>query len=172
VSQARKKKALDFKDYWGQQIFRQQDGQKEKLWALARRKYAEDDIERKGLGIYLGIKEEYIYEMETDNDPESETYGQRVPKQRTVYDTAGKAHEEPMPVETKFKLVDDVTPVNLKKYQALEGYNPIFGSTQLYWVISGRKIKCENPEDFWSHTLREVEKFVLPQKVSIVPTSK
>lgn len=168
----RKKKVLDFKDYWGQQIFRQQDGQREKLWALARRKYAEDDIERKGIGIYLGIKEEYIYEMETDNDSESETFGQRVPKKRTVFTADGKPHEEPMPVETKFRLVDDVTPANIKKYQVLEGYNPIFGSTQLYWVINGRKMKCENPEEFWGRTTREISNYVLPPKVNVMPSSK
>jgi len=172
VETQRKKKQLNFSDYWGQQIFRQQDGAKEKLWALARRKYADDDVERKGVGTYLGIKEEYIYEMETDQDPESETFGQRVPKTRTVYDTSGKEHTEPMPVETKFRLTDDVTPANIKKYQGLEGYNPVFGSTQLYWVINGRKVRCENPDDFWNHTIKEVKDFVLPQKVSVIPTSK
>jgi len=70
------------------------------------------------------------------------------------------------------RLTDDVTPANIKKYQSLEGYNPIFGSTQLYWVINGRKIRCETPDDFWGHTIKEVKELVLPNKVSIVPTSK
>jgi len=171
VAAARKKKPFSFDEHWGQQIFRTKKGPKEFLWALVRRKYDEDDIERKGIGIHIGVEEKPIFEMETDQDPESVTFGKRVPKRRIVYDTAGNPKEEDMPVETRFTYIHEVSPVNIKKYKKLEGHNTLYGYTQFYWVINDRKVKCDNPEDFWKYNIGEVQKYVIPEKVSIVPTS-
>lgn len=74
------KKSLTSNDYWAQYIVRTFSDGKDYMYALVRRKYSEDDIESKGAGNYLGLLEEDRFEMITDNDPESDTFGKRISK--------------------------------------------------------------------------------------------
>ena len=168
----RKKKELSFNDYWGQQIFRLTKGNKDYLWALVRRKYGEDDIERKGIGTHVGVAEKQVYEMETDNDPESVTFGKRVPRRRIVYDTAGNPKEESLPIETRFAFIHEATPANILKYKKLVSNSSVFGFTQFYWVFNNRKVLCENENDFWNLKNSVAKKYAIPAKVSIVPSAE
>lgn len=162
------KKKFDFKEHWGQQLFRAKQGNKDYLWALVRRQYGPNDVERKGEGKYIGVTEEEIYELETDKDPESTTFGQRVPRKKIVYDTAGNPKDVPMPIEKRFKFIHEVNAKNIADYKKLVGFSTAFKHTQFYWVFQGRKVHCENPDDFWRLSVSEAKKLAIPQKVSIV----
>ena len=74
------KKELKPEDYWAQYIVRTKSDGKEYVYALVRRRYSDDDIESKGPGSYLGVSEDDRFEIITDTDPESDTFGKRVPK--------------------------------------------------------------------------------------------
>ena len=72
------KKELGPGDYWAQYIVRTRSAGVDYLYALVRRRYSEDDIERDGRGKYIGVEEEPRFPMTTDTDPESETFGKRI----------------------------------------------------------------------------------------------
>ncbi len=163
------KKKFNFNEYWGQQLFKVKQGNKDYIWALVRRKYGEDDIERKGMGKNIGVAEEEIYEMETDKDPDSETFGKRIPRKRIVYDTSGNSKEVPAPIERRFKFIHEANAKNIADYKKLVGYTTAFKGTQFYWVFQGRKVTCENPNDFWTLSVAEAKRVAIPQKVTIAP---
>jgi len=163
------KKKFNFNDNWGQQLFKVRQGSKDYIWALVRRQYGPNDVERKGKGQYIGVSEEEIYELETDKDPESDTFGKRIPKKRIVYDTAGNSKEVDSPIERRFKFVHEANAKNIADYKKLVGYSTAFKGTQFYWVFQGRKVTCENPNDFWTISVADAKKIAIPQKVSIVP---
>ena len=165
------KKKFDFDEWWGQQIFRARSDGKDYLWALIRRKYGTNDIERKGVGINIGVSEEEIFEMETDKDPDSETFGKRIPRKKIVYDTAGNQKEIPMPVETRFRPTHEINAVNISKYKKLIGYSSIFGNTKFYFVIKGKKYAIESEDEFWDLTIPEAAKKMTPKKVTQTKTT-
>ena len=72
------KKELGPDDYWAQYIVRTHSAGKDYLYALVRRRYSEDDVERDGRGKFIGVDEEPRYPMVTDTDPESDTFGKRI----------------------------------------------------------------------------------------------
>ena len=72
------KKELGPDAYWAQYIVRTHSAGKDYLYALVRRRYSEDDIERDGVGKYIGVIEEERFPMVTDTDPESDTFGKRI----------------------------------------------------------------------------------------------
>jgi len=160
------KKKFDFTEWWGQQLFRGRSNQKDYIWALIRRKYGENDIERKGGGMNIGVQEEEIFEMETDKDPESETFGKRIPRTKIVYDTAGNQKEIPMPIETRLRPIHEATAKNIADYKKLIGFSSIFGNTQFYFVIRGKKYTVDNEEDFWTTTIPEAKKKMTPTKTT------
>ena len=101
------KKKLSSDDYWAQQIIRAQQGGKDYIFALVRRKYDEDDIEPVGPGEYIGLDQKKNYPKVTDNDPESDTFGKRI----------SKPNAEPSGIKVVYK--DSFTPANVKKYQKM-----------------------------------------------------
>ena len=66
------KKELGPESYWAQYIVRTHSAGKDYLYALVRRRYSEEDIERDGTGKYIGVIEEERFPMVTDTDPESD----------------------------------------------------------------------------------------------------
>jgi len=72
------KKELGPKDYWAQYIVRTHSAGKDYLYALVRRRYSEEDVEREGRGKYIGVEEEPRFPMVTDADPDSDTFGKRI----------------------------------------------------------------------------------------------
>lgn len=160
------KKAFSFDNSWAQQIFRGHQDGKDYLWALTRRRYGPDDIERKGKGILIGVKEEIIYELETDKDPESTTFGERIPKKKIVFDTAGHPHEEEVRIETRYRYTHEANPINVAKFKKMCSYSTIFRTdSQLYWVFDGRVVRADIADKFWKQTLKQVKTGAIPAKV-------
>ena len=114
----------------------------------------------------IGVQEEEIFEMETDKDPESETFGKRIPRTKIVYDTTGNQKEIPMPIETRLRPIHEATAKNISDYKKLIGFSSVFGNTQFYFVIRGKKYTVDNEEDFWSMTIPEAKKKMTPTKTT------
>ena len=123
------KKELKPEDYWAQYIVRTRSDNKEYVYALVRRRYSEDDIESKGPGSYLGVKEDDRFEIITDTDPESDTFGKRV----------SKPDSQPIGKKLKFTLpFNQKNAADFKKMWAAVG-TP-FGETKFYWKFKERTI--------------------------------
>ena len=141
------KKQLKPEDHWAQYIVRTQSGGKEYVYALVRRRYSDDDIESKGSGEYLGVSEEDRFEIVTDTDPESDTFGKRVPKPDSQ--AIGRKLKYTLPLNTK-----NIT--DLKKMCAAVG-TP-FGETKFYWKFKERTITAEDENEFWTIDWSEAHK--------------
>ena len=138
------KKELKPEDYWAQYIVRTRSESKEYLYALVRRRYSEDDIEAKGPGTYLGVKEAERFEIITDTDPDSETFGKRV----------SKPNSEPVGKKLKFTLPFNAKNIgDFKKMCAAP-----FGETKYYWKFKERTITAEDEKEFWTVDWSEAHK--------------
>jgi len=149
------KKKLKTEDYWAQHIIRAQQGGKDYIYALTRRKYSEDDIESTGAGEYVGLTREEKFPKITDNDPDSETFGKRVSKPNAD------------PVGVKLVYLDEVNSTNIKKYKDMVGING-FGSTEFIWKFKQINISADKIDEFWSITQEDAyDKYVLKQVIKI-----
>ena len=141
------KKQLKPEDYWAQYIVRTTSDNKEYLYALVRRRYSEDDIEAKGPGTYLGVSEQDRCEIVPDTDPESDTFGKRVPKPEAT--AIGKKLKFTLPFNQK-----NIT--DFKKMCAAVG-TP-FGETKFYYKFKERTITAEDVNEFWTIDWSECHK--------------
>lgn len=154
------KKKLTEKDWWAVNVVRAQQDGKDCIFATVRRKYADDDIETKGSSEYLGLDRTQSFPRITDNDPESDTFGQRI-------DKPGAA-----PLGTKMIYTDEFTPENIKKYKAMCGTNH-FGQTELIWKFKQVQISVDLVEEFWSIPQDEAyRKYVQKEQTIKVETDK
>lgn len=154
------KKKLTEDDFWAQQIIRAQQDGKDCIFALVRRRYSEDDIESTGPGEYIGVEHQKAYPKITDNDPDSETFGQR------IY----KPNAEP----TGIKLIyqDKFTPENVKKYKSMCGITS-FGSTQYIYKFKQINITADKLNEFWTEPQDEIyNKYILKENVIKIETDK
>ena len=153
------KKKLTDKDYWAQQIGRVEQNGVDHIFALVRRKYAEDDIETTGPGEYIGAETIQNYSKITDQDPDSETFGKRI-------------EDRTSPIGTKIVFKDEATPENIKKYQGMAGVNT-FGKTQYIWHFPMESITAPSAKEFWKTPVEEAyRRFVLKEQVIKVETNK
>ena len=147
------KKELTPSDWWAQNIWRTQSGGKEKIFALVRRKYGESDVETKGPGQYLGLKESDRFEMVTDNDADSETFGKRVPN------PSGE------PVGKKLEYTLEFNDKNIKDLrQMVAVIGTPFGQTRFYYKFKERTITCESEEEFWTLDWHEAHERYIHRK--------
>jgi len=149
------KKELGPEDWWAQYIVRTESGGKEKIYALARRRYAPDDIETKGPGTFLGIKEVDRFEMIRDTDPDSDTYGKRIPNPSG--EPSGKKQE----------YTYDFNDKNIKDFkQMVASIGTPFGQTRFTYKFKERTINCINEDEFWSIPWNEAyERYILGKQV-------
>jgi len=141
------KRKLQPNDYWAQYIVRTQTDGKDYIYALVRRKYADDDIEPKGPGEYLGVDEEDRFERITDNDPDSETFGKRI----------SKPDSQPIGKRLKFTLA--FTKQNVDDFKKMCGaIGTPFGETRFYYKFKERTITAENTDEFWTLDWTEAHK--------------
>ena len=146
------KKKLTDKDWWALNVVRAQQDDKDCIFASVRRKYAEDDIETKGSGEYIGLDRKESFPRITDNDPESDTYTQRI-------DKPGAS-----PIGTKMIYTDEFNAENIKKYKAMCGTNH-FGQTQLIWKFKQVDISVDLVDEFWTMSQDEAySKYVLKEQ--------
>ena len=147
------KKKLSSDDYWAQQIIRAQQGGKDYIYALVRRRYSEDDIEPIGPGEYIGLDQQKNYPKVTDNDPDSDTFGKRI----------DKPNSEPSGVKVLYK--DLFTPANIKKYQGMCGNNA-WGETSYIYKFKQIAITADKVDEFWKNTQDEIyNKYILKEQV-------
>jgi len=146
------KKKLTEKDFWALNVVRAQQDGKDFLFASVRRKYAEDDIETKGSGEWLGLSKVESFERIIDQDPDSDTFGERIDKPNSA------------PIGTKKVYTDEFNAENIKKYKALCGSNH-FGQTELIWKFKQVNINVEIDAEFWSMPFEEAyKKYVLKEQ--------
>jgi len=156
---------IDFDKYWAQQIFLSQSGGKPHIFALVRRKYGPNDVESKGPGEYIGLNSEPIYEMETDTTPDSETYGQRVPKEITVYDQTGREIKQKVQTGTDMRPIFEATAATLKNFRSMVGHMPKpHGDTQFYWIFKEGKYSASDADEFFNTPLAKVQEVLVKRK--------
>ncbi len=155
------KRKLGPDEYWAQVIYRAQQAGKDKIYALVRHKYTEDDIEATGPGEFIGLKHIKRYTKQTDQDPESETFGQRIDK------------PDSEPIGTQLVYEDAYTPENVTKYKKMVGVNN-FGETKFVWKFKQMNISGDhNPEEFWEIKQNEAyDKYVSRNPVIKIDTNK
>lgn len=147
------KKKLTDKDFWAQHIIRAKQDGKEYIYALVRRKYADDDIESTGPGEYLGLDKKPSYQKITDNDPDSDTFGQRI----------DKPNSEPTGVRMIF--TDEFNAKNIAKYKSMCGING-FGQTEFIWKFKQINLSADQVDEFWSlEQDKAYNKYVLKEQV-------
>lgn len=156
------KRKLNPEELWAQQIFRYQDpsGQ-DFIAALVFKKFSDFDVEGKGPGQYIGIERKEVFDMVTDNDPDSDTYTQRIQK------------PDSEPIRTVMRFTDKATPANLEKYKKMAGTTSA-GITELIWKFREGAFNCSDREAFWTTPMSEVYQSVVLNKtvVQIVPQKK
>jgi hypothetical protein len=168
-----KKQISDFTKLWAQQIYRLQRGEKGYIVALVRRKYGERDVEPVGPGEYVGMKQQPIYEMTTDSDPDSDTFNERVPKEITVYDASGRELKQKVQTGVDWIPTDEDTQENLTKYRQLIGAMPKpFGDTQFYWLFKEGKRSAENADEFFDTPIKKVRDILIVRKSSLKRAKK
>lgn len=154
------KKKLTDKDWWALNIVRAQQDGKDCIFASVRRRYAENDIETKGSGEYLGLDRKQSFPRITDQDPDSDTFGQRI-------DKPGAS-----PIGTKMIYVDEFTPANIKKYKAMCGTNH-FGQTELLWKFKQINISVDLVDEFWTLSQDDAyNKYVLKEQTIKIAQDK
>ena len=151
------KKELGPEDWWAQYIVRTRSGGKDYLYALVRRRYSEDDIERDGRGKYIGVDEEPRYPMVTDIDPESETFGKRI-----------KANEKEA-VGIKLKYTLDFNEKNISDLkQMCAAVGDPFGETRYIWKFKERAIASDNVKNFWDLDWEEAHKRFIERTKQVI----
>jgi len=154
------KKKLTDKDWWALKSVRAQQEGKDCIFASVRRRYADDDIETKGAGEYLGLSRKQSFPRMTDQDPESDTFGQRIDKKGAN------------PIGTKMIYTDEFTPDNIKKYKTMCGTTN-FGSTELIWKFKQVQISVDLVDEFWSMSQDDAyKKYVLKEQTIKIAQNK
>lgn len=147
------KKKLTEKDFWLQTVWRAEQDGKQYIFGRVRRRYAEDDIELKGSGEYIGTSRVQSFPRITDNDPDSDTFGERIEDKNAS------------PIGTRMMFTDELTSENVKKYKAMCGVNG-FGQTQYVWKFKQINISADLIDEFWTLPHDEAyNKYVLNQQV-------
>jgi len=154
------KKKLTDSDFYAQQIIRKQQDGKDYIFALVRRKYSDDDVESKGPGEYIGINRKESFAKITDNDPESDTYTER------IEDINGA------PIGIKMILLDEFNAKNIERYQKMEGITS-YGQTQLIYMFRQINITADKSVEFWTVPQDDIyDRYVLKQQVIQIETNK
>jgi len=133
------------KNYWAQEVFRVLVNGQGHIGALVRRKYDETDVEKRGLGMYIGIKEVEVKDMITDNDPESETFGKRIPDPN---DEGGRK---------KMQFVETDDKEALAKYKKLTGTTN-YGTTILTYKFREQTFEAPDSEEFWTADIKTIHR--------------
>ena len=151
------KKELGPEDWWAQYIVRTRSGGKDYLYALVRRRYSEDDIERDGRGKYIGVDEEPRYPMVTDTDPDSETFGKRIKADK----------KESVGIKLKYTL--EFTDKNIADMQTMSGaVGDPFGETRYIWKFKERAIASDNVKNFWELDWEEAHKRFIERTKQVI----
>ena len=151
------KKELGPNDYWAQYIVRTHSAGKDYLYALVRRRYSEEDVERNGPGKYIGVEEEPRFPMVTDTDPESETFGKRIKEK----------DKESVGIKLKYTL--ELTDKNIADFKVMSAaIGDPFGETRFIWKFKERAIATDNVSNFWDLSWEEAHKRFIERSKQVI----
>ena len=151
------KKELGPESYWAQYIVRTHSAGKDYLYALVRRRYSEEDIERDGVGKYIGVTEEERFPMVTDTDPESDTFGKRIKQEDK--ESNGK----------KLKYTLEFNEKNIGDMKTMCGaIGDPFGETRFIWKFKERAISSDNVSNFWELDWEEAHKRFIERSKQVI----
>jgi len=151
------KKELGPESYWAQYIVRTHSAGKDYLYALVRRRYSEEDIERDGTGKYIGVVEEERFPMVTDTDPESDTFGKRIKQEDK--ESNGK----------KLKYTLEFNEKNIRDMKTMCGaIGDPFGETRFIWKFKERAIATDNVSNFWELDWEEAHKRFIERSKQVI----
>jgi hypothetical protein len=151
------KKELGPESYWAQYIVRTHSAGKDYLYALVRRRYSEEDIERDGTGKYIGVTEEERFPMVTDADPDSDTFGKRI--QQEGKESNGK----------KLKYTLEFNEKNIRDMKTMCGaIGDPFGETRFIWKFKERAISTDNVSNFWELDWEEAHKRFIERSKQVI----
>ena len=151
------KKELGPESYWAQYIVRTHSAGKDYLYALVRRRYSEEDIERDGRGKYIGVEEDPRYPMITDTDPDSDTFGKRI-KQND---------KEPVGIKLRYTL--EFNEKNIRDMKTMCGaIGDPFGETRFIWKFKERAIATDNVSNFWELDWEEAHKRFIERSKQVI----
>jgi len=151
------KKELGPESYWAQYIVRTHSAGKDYLYALVRRRYSEEDIERDGTGKYIGVIEEERFPMVTDTDPESDTFGKRIKQEDK--ESNGK----------KLKYTLEFNEKNIRDMKTMCGaIGDPFGETRFIWKFKERAISTDNVSNFWELDWEEAHKRFIERSKQVI----
>ena len=154
------KKAFKFEDYWASKIVRAIGTKEDYLCALVHKRFGESDVETHGGGEWVGFKTEPIYDMVFDNDPESETFQQRIPNPNTE------------PIGTKPVFDKPRNEKNVESFKKLVG-TTILGTTQFNIRIDRSAYSADSEADIWETPAQEVrDVYTKAKKTVYVETGK
>jgi len=150
------KKKLGPNDYWAYQVYRTELDRKEYIFAVVRRRYdGGDDIETTGVSEYWGVERINKYPKITDNDPDSDTFGERIDKPNAD------------PTGSKLKLKYLYNDKNKKMFQDMCGPTA-FGDTQFYFKFKQKVVAIPSPLIFWKESWNEAASKYIYGKQTIV----
>ncbi len=150
-------KELGQESYWAQYIVRTHSAGKDYLYALVRRRYSEDDVERDGRGKFIGVDEEPRYPMVTDTDPESDTFGKRIKADK----------KEAVGIKLKYTL--ELNEKNIKDMKTMCGaIGDPFGETRFIWKFKERAITTDNVSNFWELSWEEAHKRFIERSKQVI----
>ena len=151
------KKELGPESYWAQYIVRTHSAGKDYLYALVRRRYSEEDIERDGKGKYIGVEEDPRYPMITDTDPESDTFGKRIRQK----------DKESVGIKLRYTL--ELNEKNIDDMKTMCGaIGDPFGETRFIWKFKERAISTDNVSNFWELDWEEALKRFIERSKQVI----
>jgi len=154
------KKKLTEDNFWAQHIIRAQQDGEDCIFALVRRKYSDDDIETTGPGEYIGLDRKPSYAKTTDNDPDSDTFGQRIDKPNSE------------PIGVRMELKDKFTPKNIAKYKKMCGVTS-FGQTEYIWKFKQINVAADKIDEFWDIPQdKAYDRYVLKEQLIKIEENK
>ena len=151
------KKKLEPEDYWASKVWRTKSNGVEYIFARARRRYSENDVETKGPSEWIGMKEGDRFEKITDKDPDSETFGQRIDRPNS--EPAGKV----------LQYMRELNAKNIEFFKRMCGNTgPPFGQTYYIFKFKNQSFEEQDPEVFWNAEYEQQYKIYTGQKQVVI----
>jgi hypothetical protein len=148
---------IDYGLLWAQHIYRTEKAGKDYIFALVRRKFGTNDVETRGPGEYIGIKEETIYQKTTDTNPDSPTFNQRIDEELSVFDGAGREQKQKIALGKNWEHTDEANDKTLENYKKLVGNMPKpLGDTKFYWILPEGKYDATSMKEFFETDIADV----------------
>lgn len=157
------KKNFSWDVHWAESIVRARRGDKEYLFAFVRVAHSYDDVDMRDAGMWVGLKEKPIYERVIDQDPDSDTYKQRIDREYATTYSDGHVEYNKVVQHHVYEYEFEANKINIDKFKKLYD-TTIHGTTQLLWMVGRKQYSCPYPDDFWKSTIAQVQDHILKKR--------